>query len=322
MINKSKKPYLLFFDTETTGLPKNMKAPVTNLDNWPRLVQLAYLVYDFDGYLIHSSNKIIIPNGFIIPNSASNIHNITTQIATQRGSDINDVFELFLIHLERAKLIVAHNMAFDEKIIGSELIRMNKVNVLESKEKVCTMLQTVELCKIKGQYGYKWPGLTELHLHLFNCKFEDEHDALADVHATAKCFWELVKIKSIYLDARDNNTISVLSSKKMSFNPIKSHHKNAFKFHRFKDLVFISIKQLVECVEYSPKLFPGDDQDRNVVFTAEETYFKVMSDEMDKKLMSAIDSTNIMNFVYTVSNEANTNILVDFYIEGEKDLLY
>ena len=38
--------------------------------------------------------------------------------------------------------------------------------------------------------------------------------------------------------------------------------------------------------------------------------------------MSAIDSTNIMNFVYTVSNEANTNILVDFYIEGEKDLLY
>jgi len=33
----------LFFDTETTGLPKKWKAPITDLDNWPRLVQLAYL---------------------------------------------------------------------------------------------------------------------------------------------------------------------------------------------------------------------------------------------------------------------------------------
>jgi len=34
---KNKKMYL-FFDTETTGLPRNWKAPVTDLDNWPRMV--------------------------------------------------------------------------------------------------------------------------------------------------------------------------------------------------------------------------------------------------------------------------------------------
>jgi len=33
----------LFFDTETTGLPKNWKAPIEDLNNWPRLVQLAWL---------------------------------------------------------------------------------------------------------------------------------------------------------------------------------------------------------------------------------------------------------------------------------------
>jgi DNA polymerase III epsilon subunit-like protein len=185
---------ILFFDTETTGLPKNWKAPVTDLDNWPRLVQLAYLVYDFDGNLIHSCNEIVKPNGFTIPTEASNVHGITTEMARQRGSDINDVFELFLIHLKRSKMIVAHNMAFDEKIIGSELIRLGKENVIVAKEKICTMLKTVDLCKIEGPYGYKWPKLEELHRYLFNHDFEGAHDALADIQATAKCFWELVSI--------------------------------------------------------------------------------------------------------------------------------
>ncbi len=40
------KPYYVFFDTETTGLPLNWKAPVTELENWPRLIQLAYIVYN------------------------------------------------------------------------------------------------------------------------------------------------------------------------------------------------------------------------------------------------------------------------------------
>ena len=192
---------ILFFDTETTGLPKNWKAPVTDLDNWPRLVQLAYLVYDFDGNLIHSCNETIKPNGFTIPIEASNIHGITTDIANQRGSNIEDVFELFSIHLKRAKVIVAHNMAYDEKIIGSEMIRLELENTLDSKEKICTMESSVELCKIDGPYGYKWPKLEELHRFLFNHDFEGAHDALADIQATAKCFWELVKRK----DFKNNN---------------------------------------------------------------------------------------------------------------------
>lgn len=184
---------ILFFDTETTGLPINWKAPVTDLDNWPRLVQLAYLVYDFDGNLIHSCNEIIKPNGFTIPTDASKVHGITTEIANQRGHKIEDVFELFSIQLKRAKIIVAHNMAYDEKIIGSELIRIGLDNILDSKEKICTMESTVDLCKIDGPYGYKWPKLEELHRFLFNYDFEGAHDAMADIQATAKCFWELTK---------------------------------------------------------------------------------------------------------------------------------
>ena len=185
---------ILFFDTETTGLPKKRKAPATDLDNWPRLVQLAYLVYDFDGNLIHSCNEIIKPNGFTIPKAASNVHGITTDIANQRGSNIEEVFELFSIHLKRAKVIVAHNMAYDEKIIGSELIRMGFDNIVDSMEKICTMESTADFCKINGPYGYKWPELKELYRFLFGHDFTGAHNALADIQATAKCYWELIRI--------------------------------------------------------------------------------------------------------------------------------
>ena len=40
---------LFFFDTETTGLPRDWNAPLRDLDNWPRLVQLAWLLCDEAG---------------------------------------------------------------------------------------------------------------------------------------------------------------------------------------------------------------------------------------------------------------------------------
>lgn len=72
----------LFFDTETTGLPKNWKAPVTDLNNWPRLVQLAY---DSNGNKISGGDFIIKPEGFSIPTESSRIHGISTERALRAG---------------------------------------------------------------------------------------------------------------------------------------------------------------------------------------------------------------------------------------------
>jgi len=76
----------LFFDTETTGLPRNWKAPVTDLNNWPRLVQLAYLLYDENGNKITGGDYIIKPEGFTIPINASRIHGISTERAIREGN--------------------------------------------------------------------------------------------------------------------------------------------------------------------------------------------------------------------------------------------
>lgn len=184
----------LFFDTETTGLPKNWKAPVSDVNNWPRLVQLGYLFYDKNGEIIESGDFIIKPEGFTIPIASTRVHGISTEQALQEGKSITSVMGKFENLVDRANYLVAHNMAFDEKILGAEFLRSGKPNSLSSKTQICTMKKTTDFCKISGNYGYKWPKLSELHYKLFNEHFEEAHNALADTEATARCFWELKRL--------------------------------------------------------------------------------------------------------------------------------
>jgi DNA polymerase-3 subunit epsilon len=187
----------LFFDTETTGLPKNWKAPVTDLNNWPRLVQLAYLFYDINGNKISGGDFIIKPSGFTIPTDASRIHGITTERANKEGVHILSVLQHFNSLIGQASYLVAHNMSFDEKIVGSEFLRNGIQNSIPSKNRICTMESTINFCAIDGLYGYKWPKLSELHYKLFRTGFDEAHNAVADISATAKCFWELRKLNKI-----------------------------------------------------------------------------------------------------------------------------
>ncbi len=181
----------LFFDTETTGLPKNWNAPLSDLDNWPRLVQIAWLQYDNKGKKLSERNHIIKPEGFTIPLDASQIHGITTERAQREGIALKTVLNEFAALIDKSKLLIAHNMAFDEKIVGAELLRNRMKSSLAQTEKICTMETSTDYCKLPGEYGFKWPKLTELHSKLFGNRFEEAHNAAIDIRACAKCFWEL-----------------------------------------------------------------------------------------------------------------------------------
>jgi DNA polymerase-3 subunit epsilon len=197
----------LFFDTETTGVPKNYKAPASDLNNWPRLVQLGFLLYDQNKKLIASGDYIIKPNGFTIPKEASKVHGITTERALKEGKDLRTVLNDILGHIIKADYLIAHNMAFDEKILGAELIRNGFSNIIEKKNRICTMEATTEFCAITGPYGYKWPKLSELHIKLFGKDFDGAHNAFADIEATARCFWKLthLNIIKVKIESKRNN---------------------------------------------------------------------------------------------------------------------
>lgn len=184
-------PDYLFFDTETTGLPRSWNAPVTDVDNWPRLVQLAYMSYDREGRELVSANVIIKPEGFTIPADASRIHGITTERALAEGVPLRAALGAFGALLEKARYLVGHNISFDEKIVGAEFLRCGLAPLPANKVRICTMHSSVDYCAIPGPRGNKWPKLVELHSKLFNEEFGGAHNAGADVAATAKCFWEL-----------------------------------------------------------------------------------------------------------------------------------
>ncbi|MDX2246253.1 MAG: 3'-5' exonuclease [Bacteroidia bacterium] len=182
----------LFFDTETTGLPQNWKAPVTDLANWPRMVQLAWLVYDEKGKEINRANYLIQPKGYRIPAGVAMMHGITTERAAKEGIPLEAALAAFAGAIEDAAQLVAHNIEFDERIIGAEFLRTEIPNQLFDKPRLCTMKSSINYCRLPGKYGrYKNPSLTELHQKLFGHKFDDAHDALADVVACARCFFEL-----------------------------------------------------------------------------------------------------------------------------------
>lgn len=185
----------LFFDTETTGLPRNYNAPASPDDNFPRLVQLAFIVADDEGNILKKRNYIVKPSGFEIPKQASDIHGITTKIALKNGLELEDVLVLLVSNAGLCDCIVAHNISFDEKIVDSEFLRCKiPFSFCDYKQKICTMKSTVNFCAIPSSMGFKWAKLQELHEKLFGCKFEEAHNALADVEATAKCFFELKKL--------------------------------------------------------------------------------------------------------------------------------
>lgn len=184
----------LFFDTETTGVPRNYRAPVSDLKNWPRMVQLAWLATDHQGNELAAAELIVRPEGFTIPADAARIHGITTERALAEGVPLAQAAEAFLAALQGADLLVGHNIEFDCNILGAEFLRLGGPNPLEGKKRRCTMQESTDWCRLPGPYGFKWPKLEELHRKLFGQPFEGAHTALADVRACARCYVELQRL--------------------------------------------------------------------------------------------------------------------------------
>ena len=194
---------ILIFDTETTGLPRDWKAPMSDTDNWPRLVQLAWQLHEPNGKLVSRGNIIVRPDGFTIPFNAAKVHGITTERAERDGEELTSVLDAFQEDLAKAKYIVGHNVEFDINIVGCELIRVGRPpELLTEKVDIDSKDEATEFCAIPGGRGgkFKWPTLTELHQKLFGVGFDDAHDAAYDVDATSRCFFGLITHKVVTLE--------------------------------------------------------------------------------------------------------------------------
>ena len=181
----------LVFDTETTGLPKKWNAPISDSENWPRCIQLAWQLHDIKGELVSSHSYLLKPEGFTIPFEAEKIHGISTELAQKIGKNLDEVLKLFISDYNNCGFLVGHNVKFDINIIGAELFRIGHSIDITKKDVLDTCNElTANVCKLPGGRGgkYKYPTLIEIYSFLFQEKFKEAHNASADVEATSRVF--------------------------------------------------------------------------------------------------------------------------------------
>ncbi len=241
----------LIFDTETTGLPKNYNAPITDTDNWPRAIQIAWQLHDEMGVCIEHQDYLIRPDGFNIPYDSEQIHGISTALAAQKGVSLSEVLEKFEEVLGKTTFVVGQNVGFDVNIMGCEFHRnavatkLTELPVLDT----CTE-HTASLCQIPGGRGgkFKLPTLTELHQYLFDVGFGEAHNATADVEATTRCFLELVR--------KQQYTTEQLQVEKDYFQRFKQVNPEPFKLIGLKH---INLKAASDKIRKQLEKLQGDD---------------------------------------------------------------
>jgi DNA polymerase-3 subunit epsilon len=204
---------VIVFDTETTGLPADQNAPLSDLSKWPYIIQLSFMVFDtktkeileYSDHIIQLDTTVDISPGSIA------IHQITAQRSQAEGIPIQQALAHLADNMSEADIIVGHNILFDKRMLMVELTR-NKMKSCLYKNglpipEYCTMKRTTELCKIPttnkktGEIYNKYPTLSELHNQLFCRKPRGTHNAIADVMICLRCYIMLTEKYDIASDS-------------------------------------------------------------------------------------------------------------------------
>lgn len=186
----------LFIDTETTGKILNYRiTDVSQVNNFPRLVQLGFIVVEGKDQLFEHE-AIIKPEDFEIPVEASNVHGITTERALAEGVCLADELANLLFWIDECEAIVGHNVSFDLGVLGAEYWRRIQKNPFAGKKSTCTMISSTNFCAIPSPFRtqrFKYPKLCELYQKLFGREMGAAHTALQDISNTVDCYLALVE---------------------------------------------------------------------------------------------------------------------------------
>lgn len=198
---------VLFFDTETTGIPERSWNWDTDFEQYPHVVQIAWL----HGCKVET--HIIRPDGWEIPQETVDVHGITTEYALEHGEPFASVVDMFIQDCHDAGLICGHNIHFDTSIIKANILRelgreyydANDVeNALYKGKRIDTMRPTMKWVDARMANGrLKFPNLSELYSRCFPGESFPAHDALEDVKAVAKCLPVILELGLVELKVKE-----------------------------------------------------------------------------------------------------------------------
>lgn len=222
---------ILFYDVETTGVID--RRMLLEDSGAPRVWQLAALLTDQVGRELSQFSTLIEPDGWTIPTDDEFFEKMARSHGYESVAELQAACERYgesgataLCRLQsmadRASTNVAHNRGFDGRMVRIECLRHNVgypfadvepvvyVNP-KTKEpvggksgktwmKFCTMLVSRPICEIpypSGRGGYKWPKLEEAYRHFFDEELVGAHDAMVDVRACKRIYFELRRLEEL-----------------------------------------------------------------------------------------------------------------------------
>jgi len=197
---------ILYFDTETNGLPKRRNANASDTSNWPRVVQLAWELWDSCTQLERTSYLLTIPGDVEWDAQSAAIHGITRERSEREGTPGTVVLDAFQRAASQCDILIAHNLAFDAPVLQCEYIRQHRDISWWPAKTLCTMERTKGLLKLPSKFPkptdpYKFPKLEELYRYLFPGSHSLQfHSADVDVACLVQCTQELIRRKFLTLE--------------------------------------------------------------------------------------------------------------------------
>lgn len=183
------KEYLLFIDTETSGIPLRWDRPYSDQKNWPSVIQVAWIIYDWQANEIRRVCEYIYEKDISISKASKKVHHIDIALLAERGTHRKGVLRKLAHDINKYNpLIIGHFVELDIQILSADFFRAQLDNPFIGKDFFCTMLNS-EKYALNPQTKYL--RLAQLYDYLFKLMPKTLHEALADAELTANCFFEL-----------------------------------------------------------------------------------------------------------------------------------
>ena len=231
---------VLFFDTETTGIPDRSAKWDTDFADYPHVVQMAWI------HGCKVENHIIRPDGWEIPDDTVAVHGITTEYALEQGEPFAAVVDMFIQDCHEAGLICGHNIHFDTCVVKANILRAlgreyydaNDVETaLYKGKRIDTMRPTMKWVDARMANGQlKFPKLSELYSRCFPGETFPAHNAIEDVKAVARCLPVILELGLVELKVKEypeeqpNNPVSNFSNADAASDAAKIASDAAKKF--------------------------------------------------------------------------------------------
>lgn len=181
--------YLLFIDTEATGLPLKWTKPYTDSNNWPTAIQVAWIIFSKEGDELKRENFYVNNNDVPITQEAKLIHQLNENYLKENGVPREFIMQKLADDLKRySPLMVGHFIALDFHILSADFVRSGLINPLKQLPLFCTMLASE---KYSRKPWVKYLRLSAFFSELFNREMINAHNAMVDAETTSKCFFEL-----------------------------------------------------------------------------------------------------------------------------------